>query len=806
MDINILNALDHIPPDLPRDDWYKILGAIKSELADAGREIAENWSKGGDSYKEADFRSTWNSLNGNGGIGIGTLFYFAKQHGFKLEKSHNDPIKLNQEGTRETKPEKQDTHALVAMNCVKRWSQAAPADKTHPYLVNKGCRPYGVKQEGDNLLIPMQDADGNIWSLQTISEDGKKLFAKGGKAKGMYCRIKGDGPIVICEGFATGSTIREATGYNVAITFSCNNLEPVARTIRQKLPDHRIIIAADSAPVSTTDKARKVAQAINADLAIPAVDSDFNDLFQEEGFEAVRVGIDGAETCDQLGKEPAIEWGVPGPIEARLKPVPALSEQLIPEPFRKWILDVSHRMQTPPDFAAVTALTVTASIIGTACAIRPKQRDNWTVIPNLWGACIGRPSVVLKSPSMKEPMDMLSRLQAEAGEVYEGELRAHEFDKKVLEAEQKVLENGIKAASTGKERNPAKLELLKQRYLAIDDTEEPVRRLFKTNETSIQSQTVLQTQNPRGLLTFRDEITGLLTRWDKKDHEDERAYFLEGWNGDGGYTDFKIGRRLTDAAHICISLFGGIQPDKLRRYLYQSMNGGNDGLVQRLQLAVYPDEPQSWQLVDQYPDTQEKTRVYEILQRLADMDFTRHEAEQGEYDRFPFLRFSSEGQEVFNEWLTDLQTDKLPNEDNPLMAEHMGKYRSLMPTLALVFHLIGIADGTATGHVSKEAAIQAAAWCDYLEEHARRIYGTVMSPEREAAAILVERIHKLPNPFTAKEVYRRHWSGLPDTAAVEAACGILEEEDWLDKEPGKSTGGRPLAARYWMNPAVVGQK
>ena len=285
--------------------------------------------------------------------------------------------------------------------------------------------------------------------------------------------------------------------------------------------------------------------------------------------------------------------GVPGPIESKLKPVHALPEQLIPEPLRKWILDVAHRMQTPPDFAAVTALTVAASVIGTACAIRPKQRDNWTVIPNLWGACIGRPSVVLKSPSMKEPMDMLTRLQAEAGEAYQAEMRTYDFDRKLSEIQAKDTEKAM--AKAVKSRDSLAVDALRDDHLNAETLPEPVRRLFKTNETSIQSQTVLQTQNPRGLLTFRDEITGLLTRWDKKDHEDERAYFLEGWNGDGSYTDFKIGRGLTDADHICISLFGGIQPDKLRRYLYQSMNGGNDGLVQRLQLAVYPDEPSNWE-------------------------------------------------------------------------------------------------------------------------------------------------------------------------------------------------------------------
>ena len=508
-------------------------------------------------------------------------------------------------------------------------------------------------------------------------------------------------------------------------------------------------------------------------------------------------------SSEWLSGEPRIEWRTPGTIETRLKPVPALPVQLIPEAYRKWILDIAHRMQTPPDFATVTAITVTASVIGTGCAIRPKQRDNWTVIPNLWGACIGRPSMVLKSPSMKEPLDMLSRLQAEAGEVYREELRGHEFDKKLAEVREKQSKTAM--AKAVKAKDSAAVDDMRDAYMNEEEPPEPVRRLFKTNETSIQSQTVLQTQNSRGLLTFRDEITGLLTRWDKKDHEDERAYFLEGWNGDGSYTDFKIGRGLTDADHICISLLGGIQPDKLRRYLYQSMNGGNDGLMQRLQLAVYPDEPQAWTLVDDYPDTTEKTRVYEILKSLADMDFTQYGAEQGQYDKFPFLRFSSEGQAVFNDWLTDLQRINLVNEEDPLMAEHLGKYRSLMPTLALVIHLIGIADGTAEGPVSKQAAIQAAAWCDYLEEHARRIYGTVISPEREAASILAERIHKLSSPFTAKDVYRKEWSFLKTRQEVEAACRILEDEDWGRMERVATVIGRPPLPRYWINPAMLGK-
>jgi Protein of unknown function (DUF3987) len=112
-------------------------------------------------------------------------------------------------------------------------------------------------------------------------------------------------------------------------------------------------------------------------------------------------------------------WDKLNEIKTDTPPVQALQTELIPEPFRVWLDDVSHRMQTPKDFAVISSLVITGSLIGAGCAIKPKRFDDWQVIPNVWGACIGRPSVVLKTPSMKEPMSLLERLQAEYGELYE---------------------------------------------------------------------------------------------------------------------------------------------------------------------------------------------------------------------------------------------------------------------------------------------------------------------------------------------------------------------------------------------------
>ncbi|MDI1292407.1 MAG: hypothetical protein PSV18_06640 [Methylobacter sp.] len=87
------------------------------------------------------------------------------------------------------------------------------------------------------------------------------------------------------------------------------------------------------------------------------------------------------------------------PNKSRIKipSVQAFSPELIPGALRLWLADISHLTQTAPDFGMISALVIIGSIIGTGCGMRPKREK---VIPNLWGCCIERPSVMQKLPSM----------------------------------------------------------------------------------------------------------------------------------------------------------------------------------------------------------------------------------------------------------------------------------------------------------------------------------------------------------------------------------------------------------------------
>ena len=123
----------------------------------------------------------------------------------------------------------------------------------------------------------------------------------------------------------------------------------------------------------------------------------------------------------------------------------------------------------------------------------------------------------------------------------------------------------------------------------------------------------------------------------------------------------------------------------------------------------------------------------EIFQRLNTLAPGAVGAEELTPEELQFLRFGAAARELFDGWRADLEHRLRAEEDHPVLLSHLAKYRSLLPSLALLFHLIDGVDTGRRGPVSRAAAAQAAAWCEYLAAHARRLYATVTDAARVAA-------------------------------------------------------------------------
>jgi hypothetical protein len=522
-------------------------------------------------------------------------------------------------------------------------------------------------------------------------------------------------------------------------------------------------------------------------------------------------GAEGAETDEQEQTKGTSEeeWPEPEPIRTELLPVEPLPLAIIPEPFRPWVKDVSHRMQVPPDFIATGSIAMAASVIGAGCGIRPKRRDDWLIIPNLWAGVIARPSVLLKTPSLNEALKPLYGLEATAKHAYEEASSAYEIELEAFKAQKEALKADMLAAAKGKKNARLDMEAAKNALKNLQAPEAPIWRRYRTNDTTVEKLGELLKENPRGLLIFRDELIGFLAALDREDRKSDRGFYLEAWNGYGSYLYDRIGRGTVPVENCCVSILGGIQPTKLLAYLHQAMDPiGNDGLLQRFQLLVYPNEPKTWKLVDRYPDKAAKDRAFDVLKNLAGMSFTNRGALLDKYTPCPYFQFGPKAQEVFDGWLGELEARiRGQQDDHPLLIEHLGKYRSLMPSLALIFHLIAVAAGKASSPVSLRAAAQAAAWCEYLESHARRVYGLAANKGKRAAYELSRRIERgeIKDGFTARDVYRRQWSLLTDREVVYMAIDELVEAGWLRRRRVDPTGGpNALSGRgrneYIINP------
>lgn len=185
---------------------------------------------------------------------------------------------------------------------LKRWKRARPADESgHPYLALKGIPACGTRELDGALLIPVCDVSGAMVSLQTIAADGSKRFLKGTAKKGRLHLIgTPTEQILVCEGFATGASLHQATGLAVAVAFDCGNLKPVAEALRDRYPGTRLIICADDDRRTDGNPglrhALEAARATDGWVATPAFTqdsngSDFNDMYLNNGPEAVRSRI-----------------------------------------------------------------------------------------------------------------------------------------------------------------------------------------------------------------------------------------------------------------------------------------------------------------------------------------------------------------------------------------------------------------------------------------------------------------------------------------------------------------------------------
>ncbi|MBF0207073.1 MAG: DUF3987 domain-containing protein [Oligoflexia bacterium] len=373
-------------------------------------------------------------------------------------------------------------------------------------------------------------------------------------------------------------------------------------------------------------------------------------------------------------------WKSPGTLPEVKYTTPTLDSTSIPEILKDWSLDIAKRMQVPIEFILMPAIVSISSLIGRKIGIFPKQNDNWFVVPNLWGAIIGRPGT-FKSPSISEALKPLEKLVSKENNHFEKRLKSYEIEKTITEATSVAIKEQLVKAI--KKSNMTEAEALKNKLIDIldgDEVKAPTCKRYKTNDATIEKSGQLFLENPMGLLLVRDELAGRPCSLQKYGREGDREFYLEAWNGYGSYTVDRIGRGTVHIPALCLSIFGGIQPDKLNKHLTENIERSDDGLLQRFQLLIWPELEKKWENFDCLPNAEAEesiTRPYAAIDELP------------VFEKSDGLHFDEESQIIFNQWRTELELIiRSETIKNSHYESHIAKYRSLMPSLALIFCVI----------------------------------------------------------------------------------------------------------------------
>ena len=484
-----------------------------------------------------------------------------------------------------------------------------------------------------------------------------------------------------------------------------------------------------------------------------------------------------------------IPWSDPEPLPDPLLGVMHYEKDLLPPVIGDVVSDIAERMQCPVDYPAASMMVAIAAVIGCRIGIRPRRFDNWLVVPNLWGCVVGRPSLK-KSPAIAEAEKRIRAIEAREREKVAKELESFGVDVMIAESRVKAIKARIdKAMKSGDE---AAARVLAQEIKKIEESEPPIARRIITTDSTIEKLGDMLNKYPDGMLLWVDELLSWMRGLDKQDMAGVRQQFLTLWNGQGRLNIDRVLRGETVVEHPCLSLFGCATPGGIGDYVAAAMRGGrgDDGLIQRLQILVWPDSPFEYRHVDRWPNSEARDRLAEVFERLADLDAESF-SERDKYDDgtgIPWVRFDSDGQTIFDRWDVAIQ-NRIRTSDLPEAFEsHLSKFASLVPSIALVLHLaIG-----GRGPVSGEAAELAVRWAEYLESHAARLYSIAMVPERRQAKPLLRRLIDWPKdkPIRARDIARKGWSGLDDVEVVRKTMELLGDAGWVRSMQSMPESGR----------------
>lgn len=524
------------------------------------------------------------------------------------------------EAEREREQSEQARHAKARRLAAWILSRSRPARTLHRYLSSKGVKVFGdLREWRDALVLPLRDDHGDLHGLQFIREDGSKRFLKGGRIAGCSFIVaeKPDGPLVACEGYATGASIHEATGLAVVCAMHAGNLKAVVETLRKLHPNREIIIAADNDTFTMVngqpknpglDAAMEAARCINAKLAAPQFQdvstkpTDFNDLHRLAGLSEVARQIQATtipspapdiHSAPRKISKPLITLPPEDQADAADTPQPFPVECLPPD-IALMVRGVALALRVPDSLPGVMALALVSASIGKGLVLdwRPGKAPTPANLFFLLSADSGTGKSecykMVAQPFLAFERAMQEYWRKEVQSKLQADLRYHEGQLKKLD--RKLAKDSTTEQEAERCRAEQKYHLAQKSELEAK-LHEP--QLSIQDATVEKAATVMHHNDETIFSTSSDArklVDNLLGRYSANKRLADDGIYLNAFSGDDVKVD-RQGREGVRLANPCLTLLWALQPDALNMLLdEQSLQQG--GFLARCLPAHTWAEPQ----------------------------------------------------------------------------------------------------------------------------------------------------------------------------------------------------------------------
>jgi len=655
------------------------------------------------------------------------------------------------------------------------------------------------KIERDGEMIGIQRLYLNSYG-EKLNNNCKKVL---GKLDGGHISL-GDTPkkvIHITEGIETGLAVFHSLKEPVWIAVNAGNLSKVitdetAKTIKI------VHLWADKDKSGTgQNKALEAAKkykilGITCIIHTPSGELlenqkslDYLDVFNNEGPAKIKEELSTGKTYSAK----------PLPFKIPEYDLPKIDNTYLPIDLYEWMSKHAERLSVPPELIIVPFLSTVGAIIGRTKCIHMKQNDDHVEYANLWGMIISPPGY-RKSHCLSLSTTILNTFEDNDKNEKIKLFEKFSIKEKVVKKKIKILEKEYFDKIENPDANADSIEnditnLANEiaKLKAELQNNRPALKQLVVHSATVEKIINIIEQNPNGILVVRDEIFNLINTFKKQGHETDRAFFLEGWNGNNPYSYDTVSRGRQYISNLCVTIIGGTQPSKLAEIIRDiKSNKDNDGFLQRFQLMVYPNKLVGEYFVDKPTPVESDDKIKKFLKTLYKI--SSFNIDNNTKNFVPkTIHLSTDAYKIYSNYFAKIQKEACQAKCETF-ASHLGKYHTLLSGLSLILFVINnhfhepIHDKVQVNII--EMAIK---WVELFKAHAQKIYSHEQDTNITSAFSLAQKIkeNKISDEESIRTIYRHGWVHLKTYSDVCFAASYLSEIGWLNIIEKNAQNGRP---------------